>query len=119
MKTGRTLTFALVFLAIAHVLALTLNVPAITFLLTHAAFGGYLPLSLATAAGITNDRGVLLGTVVLVLIFAIPGPITAVANALWPIGLGIVVGTLIGKAIREAKEKTDGEPVPRNDQPGH
>lgn len=116
MRSARTLTYALVILAAAHVLTLTVKVPAVVFLLTHAGFGGFLPLSLATASGITNDKAVLLATVALVLIFAIPGPIDRLASGLWPIGLGTVMGALIGQGIREAKENRD-EPVHRADPP--
>jgi hypothetical protein len=117
MRSARTLTYALVILAAAHLLTLTVKVPAVVFLLTHAGFGGFIPLALATAAGITNDKAVLLGTVALALLVAIPGPTERLASALLPIGLGIVIGTLIGRGIREAKETGNGEPIPRHDQP--
>jgi len=113
MRSVRTLTFGLIALAITYIVATTVKVPSVVFLLHHAAFGGFLPLAFATAAGITNDKAVLVGTVALVLIVAISEPIGELANALWPIGLGVLVGTLIGKGIREAKERGDGEPVQR------
>jgi hypothetical protein len=116
VKSIRTLTYALIILAVAHLVVLTVHVPAVVFLLQHAGFASFLPLSLATASGITNDRTVLIATVGLVVLFTITGPIDQLASALVPIGLGIVIGTLIGKGIRDAQEHRNGEPVHRDSE---
>lgn len=108
MKSIRTITYALIVLAAAYLLALTVHLPAITFFVSHAQWGGFLPLALATASGITRDRPVLIATVLVVLVVALPGPVENLASALWPIGLGIAIGTVIGAGIREATEEKHG-----------
>jgi hypothetical protein len=108
VKSIRTITYALIVLAAAYLLALTVHLPAITFFVSHAQWGGFLPLPLATASGITRDRPLLITTVLVVLMVALPGPVENLASALWPIGLGIAMGTVIGAGIREATEEKHG-----------
>jgi hypothetical protein len=110
VKSIRTITYALIVLAGAYLLAMTVHVPAVTFFVAHAQWGGFLPLALATASGITRDRPVLITTVLVVLVVALPGSVEGLANALWPIGFGIALGSVIGAGIREEKEEQRGTP---------
>ena len=111
MRLVRTLTFGLVFLAGFHLMAATLETRAIAFLLGWARFGGFIPLSLAAAAGVTRDKGVLVATLLGVLLAVLPCSVERLAHALTPLGLGTVAGVAIGLGIRESKEERSGEPV--------
>jgi hypothetical protein len=111
VKSLRTITYALIVLAAAYLLTLTVHLPAVAFFVSHAQWGGFLPLALATACGITRDRPVLITTVLVVLVVALPGSIEGLASALWPIGFGIALGSVIGAGIREATEDKHATPT--------
>jgi hypothetical protein len=109
VRAIKTLIYALIALSAVHLIDRTTHLRAVEFLLHLAGWGGYLPLAIAIACGITNDRAALIATVIITVLVAIPGSITGVADALVPIGVGIVIGSLLHHAIKETKDH--GEPV--------
>jgi hypothetical protein len=111
VKTLRTLTFALVILAAIHLIAATIETRATLFFLERAGFGGFIPLSLAAAAGVTSDKSVLVATLLGVLLAVLPCSVAHLAHALTPLGLGVAAGVAICHGIRESKEEQSGEPV--------
>lgn len=116
MKILRTLAHAVVILGVLLILESFLgSTPGFARLFAILGWGSFVPFSLCTAAGINNQRSIVIITVVSTLLSIWPANLDAVAHALLPVGAGILTGVSMSSAFRESKEET-GEPVPRPPQ---
>jgi hypothetical protein len=116
MKVLRTLAHAIIILGVLLVLARFLGgTPGFARLFGVLGWASFVPFSLSCAAGINNQRAVVIITVIATLLAIWPASIEKVAQALVPIGLGILAGVAMKSAFAEAKEE-DGEPVQRPSQ---
>jgi hypothetical protein len=67
-----------------------------------------LPFAFSTAACINNQRGLLVATLVLTIAAVIPCSVQHLAEALVPIGAGVLLGIAINRALTETQEVPGG-----------
>ncbi|MGK2855970.1 MAG: hypothetical protein ACSLFQ_02060 [Thermoanaerobaculia bacterium] len=107
MKLLRALTHALIILAIA-LISSAFATRGIALILRHVSFGAFLPLAFSTAACINNQRGLLVATLALTIAAVIPCSVQHLAEALVPIGAGVLLGVAINRALTETQEVPSG-----------
>jgi hypothetical protein len=96
------MTYALIALTGSYAIAF-LRAPAIQFLAQHLSYAAGLPWAASLACGITRDRVALIVLVAVLVLFVAPNGIQNLAQALVPVGAGLVIGHFIGLGIREER----------------
>jgi hypothetical protein len=109
MKVLRTLAYAAIILAALLILTSLVKAEGFTTVLRVIGFGAYFPFALTAAAVITNQRGVLIATAVIVVLSMVPCTMPELARAVAPIGIGMLVGMAAQHAIRELREEPPHE----------
>ena len=104
MKLARTLASALILLAVVWLLSAVLRRPAFVVLFEYLLFGGGVPFATSMAASMHGQQTIAILVVLLTILAIIPCPMTDVARALIPIGIGIVAGTGLHALLRDAKD---------------
>ena len=104
MKLGRALVHTLIILAVATIGA-SIATRGFAIVLHHLSFGSFLPFALATAAAMNNQKGLLIATAGVTVLAIIPCSIQLLAHAVLPIGIGVLLGTGVQRAIRETTEQ--------------
>lgn len=110
MKLVRTLALALIILLALLLTNALVEQRTARAILAMLSFGAYLPVSLATAAAMTNVKGVAIGVLLITMITVIPCSMTVFAHAIVPVGAGILLGTALQHAINESREEPPGVP---------
>lgn len=109
MKILRTLAYAAIILAGLLIVSSLVKAPGFAAVLGIIGYGAYLPFSLTAAAAITNQRGILIATALIVLLSVVPCTVQELARAVAPIGIGILGGVALQHAIRESREEMPRE----------
>lgn len=109
MKVLRTLAYAAIILAGLLLLSSLVKAEGFAAVLRIISFGGYLPFALTAAAAITNQRGIIITTALIVLLSIVPCTVQELATAVAPIGIGMLSGTALQHAIRESREEAPRE----------
>ena len=71
--------------------------------LSALSWGAYLPLAIATAAAITDLKGIIVALLAITVLITIPSGMPEFARAILPIGAGIILGTAIRAGIKESQ----------------
>jgi hypothetical protein len=106
MKVLRTLAYAAIILAGLLILSSLVKAQGFVAVLRVIGFGAYFPFALTAAAAITNQRGILIATALIVLLSVVPCTVQELARAVAPLGIGILGGVALQYAIRESSEET-------------
>lgn len=109
MKVLRTLAYAAIILAGLLILSSLVKAEGFAAVLRVIGFGAYFPFALATAAAITNQRGILIATALIMLLSVVPCTVHELARAVAPIGIGILGGVALQHAIHESREEMPRE----------
>lgn len=89
----RTLTFALIAFGIAQVASAFVLAGGLRLALDAIGFAAFIPFALTLGCGVTNNKAVLIATVVLLLLAIYPCDLQHLAHAVAPVGIGLLVGT--------------------------
>lgn len=116
MKFLRTLAYAAIILALLLVIDESVKRPGFLMILSYLRFASFIPFSLACAAAINGQRGIVVAVVLIAILSIIPCSIETLAHAVVPIGVGILAGEALRIALHEAQEDSnvrEGKSVPR------
>lgn len=105
MKVLRTLAYAAIILTLMLLLSALVRGGSFHLVFSYLGFGSFVPFSLATAAVMQDQKGLLVGVVVLTLVAVIPSSADGVARAVVPIGAGIALGVGLQRAVTESREE--------------
>lgn len=106
----RTLAYALIIFALMQLASVFARHGApigVQLALNTISFGGFAVFALSTACGITNNKPVLITTVIVLLLSIFPGDLQQLATAISPVGIGLLAGTGLRLTLKqEARDAT-------------
>ena len=106
MPLAKALTHALIIASILHATTRVATAPGVALLLGVLSPGAYLPFALSTSAAMHGIRSAALIILAGTLVLAYPATTNDLATHLVPVGAGLLAGTGLRNAIKEAT----GEP---------
>lgn len=106
MPLAKALTHALIIAALLHATTRVATAPGVALLLGVLSPGAYLPFALSTSAAMHGHRSAALLILAGTLVLAYPATTNDLATHLVPVGAGLLAGTGLRNAIKEAT----GEP---------
>ena len=104
MRLQRTLAYALIVLTLVTLASMLVTKGGLKDILAALSWGSYVPLALATAAAITDQKGLVIALVIITILIVIPTTLQAFVRAVLPIGAGIALGTGLRAAIKEGTD---------------
>ena len=104
MRLQRTLAYALIELTLVTLASKLVTKGGLKEILGALSWGSYVPLAIATAAAITDQKGLVIALVIITILIVIPTSLQAFARAILPTGAGILLGTGLRMAIKEGSE---------------
>ena len=102
MRLKQAGAYALIALT-AFTITGTLATRGLKDVLSALSWGAYLPLAIATAAAITDLKGIIVALLAITVLITIPSGMPEFARAILPIGAGIILGTAIRVGIKESQ----------------
>src|SRR5437870_3076709 len=88
----RTVTFALIAFGLAHLASAFVHTGGLRLALDAIGFAAFVPASLSIAAGVTNNKALLIATTIVLLLAVYPCDLAHLAHAVSPVGIGLLIG---------------------------